>query len=173
MQVKILIAGSGGQGIILMGNIIGKAATLNGMFATQVSNHGSSQRGTPVQTEIVISDKQIKFAFVQKPDYFIIMSYRGFNEFGRRMVEDTQVFIDLDRVKDFHMNYQGEYISLSASTIAKEIGNPLGANFVMLGKFLSISDIIPLKIVEEAIIQNTPEQFIKKNLDAVRKGNAI
>jgi len=173
MQVEILIAGSGGQGIILMGNIIGKAATLNGMFATQVSSHGSSQRGTPVRTEIILSDKPVKFAFVQKPDFFIIMSYRGFNVFGRRMVEDTQVFIDLDRVKNFHLDYHGKYISLPASTIAKEIGNPLGANFVMLGKFLSISEIIPLKLVEEAIIQNTPEQFIEKNLDAVRKGNTI
>ena len=173
MQVEILIAGSGGQGIILMGNIIGKAATLNGMFATQVSTHGSSQRGTPVQTELILSNKPVKFAFVQKPDFFIIMSYQGFNEFDGRIVEDTQVFINLDRVKDFHLDYPGEYISLSASTIAKEIGNLLGANFVMLGKLLSTIEIIPLKIVEEAIIQNTPEQFIKKNLEAVRKGYTI
>ena len=170
MQVEILIAGSGGQGIILMGNIIGKAATLNGMFATQVSTHGSSQRGTPVRTEIILSDKPIKFAFVQKPNFFIIMSYRGFNTFGRRIIEDTQVFIDLDRVKDFHLDYKKEYISMPASTIAKEIGNPLGANFVMLGKFLNNTKILPLKIVEEAIIQNVPEQFIKQNLAAVRKG---
>ena len=173
MQVKIFIAGSGGQGIILIGNILGKAATLNGMFATQVSNHGSSQRGTPVRTEIVISDKPVKFAFVEKPDFFIIMSYLGFNRFGKSIVEDTQVFIDSDHVKDFHKNYPGEFISLPASTIAKEIGNPLVANFVMLGKYLSISNIIPLKIIEEAIIQNTPEQFIQKNLEAVRKGNTI
>lgn len=173
MHDEILIAGSGGQGIILLGNIIGNAATLNGMFATQVSTHGSSQRGTPVQTEIIISDKPINFAFVQKPDFFIIMSYRGFYEFGRMIAEDTQVFINSDRVKDFHMNFQRELISLAASTIAKEIGNPIGANFVMLGKFLSISNIIPLKIVEESIIQNTPEHLIKKNLEAIRKGFTI
>jgi 2-oxoglutarate ferredoxin oxidoreductase subunit gamma len=171
MQVEILIAGSGGQGIILMGSILGKAATLNGMFATQVSNHGFSQRGTPVRTEIVISDKPVKFSFVQKPDYFIVMSYLGFNRFNKSMVERTQVFIDTDRVIDFHMNYQGEYISMPASTIAKELGNPLGANFVMLGKFLSTSNIIPLTVVEEAIAKNTPEKFILKNLEAVRKGN--
>ncbi|GAG11687.1 unnamed protein product, partial [marine sediment metagenome] len=83
MQVEILIIGSGGQGIILMGKIIGSAATLNGMFATQISTHGSSQRGTPVRTEIILSDKPVKFSFVQKPDFSIIMSYRGFNVFGR------------------------------------------------------------------------------------------
>jgi len=173
MQVEILIAGSGGQGIILMSNIIGAAATLQGMFATQVSTYGSAQRSTPVHTEIVISNRPVKFPFVQKPDFFIVMSHQGFNEFSRRMGEDTLVFIDLDRAKDVKLDCQGKYISLSASGIAKEIGNPIGANFVMLGKFLSTTEIIPLKIVEEAIIQNTPEQFIKKNLEAVRKGNTI
>ena len=153
-----------------MGNIIGKAATLNGMFATQVSTHGSSQRGTPVQTEIVISDKPINFAFSQKPDFFIIMRYRGFYEFGQRIVEDTQIFIDSDRVKDFNRNYHKNYISIPSSTISREIGNPLGANFVMLGKFLSYIRIIPLKTTEEAIKQITPAQFLKKSLEAFKKG---
>ena len=73
-------------------------------------------------------------------------------------------------MKDFHLDYHGEYISLPASTIAKDMGNPLGANFVRLGKFLSTANIIPLEIVEKAITQNTPEQFTEKNLEAVRKG---
>ena len=171
MQVEILIGGSGGQGIILMGGILGKAATLNGMYATQVSNHGSSQRGTPVRTEIVISDSPIKFSFVQKPDFFIVMSYLGFTRFKESMVKETKVIIDSDRVKDFNMNYQGRYTSIPASTIAKEIGIPIGANFVMLGKFLASSNIIPLKVVEEAIINNTPDKFVDKNLEAIRKGN--
>ena len=170
MHNEILIAGSGGQGIILLGNIIGKAATLNGMFVTQVSTHGSSQRGTPVQTEIIISDKPIDFAFTQKPDFFIIMSYRGFLEFGRKIVENTKVFIDSDRVIDFDKNYKGKYNSLTASTAAKEIGNPIGANLVMLGKFISVTKIMPLKIIEEAIKEITPEKFIMKSLEALKKG---
>ena len=105
-----------------------------------------------------------------KPDFLIIMSYRGFNAFGRQLVGDTQVFIDLDRVKDFHLDYHGEYTSLPATTIAKEMGSPLGANFVMLGKFLSTTKIIPLEKIEEAIKQNTPEAFIEKNIEAVKKG---
>ena len=152
-----------------MGNIIGVAATLHGLFVTQVSTYGSAQRGLPVHTEIVISDKPIKFAFVKKPDFFIVMSQQGFNEFIKKISKDTLVFTDLDHVKDINLDCQGKYISLSASKIAKEIRNPIGANLVMLGKFLFTTNIIPLKIVEEAIKRNTPEQFIKKNLEAVRK----
>lgn len=173
MQVKILIAGSGGQGIILMGNIIGAAATLHGMFATQVSVYGSAQRGMPVHTEIVISDKPIKFAFAEKPDFLIAMSHQGFDKFSKKVGEDTLVFIDLDHVKDDKLDCQGKHISLCASGIAKEIGNPIGANFVMLGKFLYTTKIIQSKMIEKAITQNTPEQFVSKNLEAVRKGYTI
>jgi len=173
MRVEIIITGSGGQGIILMGKIIGAAATLQGLFAAQVSTYGSSQRGMPVHTEIVISDKPVKFAFVEKPDFFIAMSHQGFDEFSKKVGEDTLVFIDLDHVKDDKLDCQGKHISLCASGIAKEIGNPIGANFVMLGKFLSAIEIIQLKMIEKAITQNTPEQFVLKNLEAVRKGYTI
>ena len=156
-----------------MGNIIGAAATLHGMFATQVSVYGSAQRGMPVHTAIVISDRPVKFAFVQKPDFFIVMQHKEFNRFSNRMSNDTIVFMDLDPMKDVKLQSPWRYISLPASAIAKDMGNSVGANFVMLGKFLSTNEIIPLKIVEEAIIQNIPEQYIKQNLAAVRKGYSI
>jgi len=156
-----------------MSKIIGAAAANQGSFATQVSTYGSAQRDVPVHTEIIISNNPVKFTFVQKPDFFIAMSHQGFNEFSRRTVEDTLVFIDSDHVKDDRLDGQEKYILLPASRIAKEIGNPIGANFVMLGKFLSTTKIIPFKIVEEAIRQIIPEQFIKRNLEAMRKGSTI
>jgi len=173
MRVEIIITGSGGQGIILMGKIIGAAATLQGLFAAQVSTYGSAQRNTPVHTEIIISDRPVKFAFAQKPDFFIAMNHQGFNKLSKRIGKDTVVFLDSDHVKDVKLDCQGKHISLCASKIAKEIGNPIGANFVMLGKFLSTVEIIQLKMVEKAITQNTPEQFVSKNLEAVRKGYTI
>lgn len=153
-----------------MGSILGVAATIQGSFATQNSIYGSAQRGISVHTEIVISNRPVKFAFVQKPDFFIVMSNQGFNKFSDRLGENTIVFMDLDRIKDVKLQSQRKYISLPASAIAKEMRNPIVANFVMLGKFLSTTEIIPLSIVEEAITQNIPEQFIKQNLAAVRKG---
>jgi 2-oxoglutarate ferredoxin oxidoreductase subunit gamma len=170
MHVELLIAGCGGQGIILMGNIIGVAATLQGMFATQVSTYGSAQRDMPVNTEIIISNKSVKFSFVQKPDFFIAMSQQGFNKFSKTVGKKTLVFVDSDHVKDIKLDCKENCISLSVSEITKKIGNPIGANFVMLGKFLSATDMIPLEIVEKAIIENTPKQSIEKNLEALRKG---
>ena len=101
------------------------------------------------------------------------MSYRGFLEFGSKIFEKTKVFIDSDRVIDFDKNYKGKYVSLSASTVAKEIDNPIGANLVMLGKFISVTKIIPLKIIEKAIKEITPKKFIMKSIEALKKGHNL
>lgn len=156
-----------------MGRILGSAATLQGIYATQNSIYGSAQRGISVHTEIVISNRPVKYAFVQKLDFFIVMSNQGLKRLSNRLNKNTIVFLDLDHVKDVKMQSEIRYISLPASGIAKDIGSPLVANFVMLGKFLSTTEIIPLKIVEEAMIKNIPDQFIKQNLAAIKKGYSI
>ena len=156
-----------------MGNILGAAVTLKGDFATQNSIYGSAQRGISVHTEIVISDNPIKYAFVQKPDFFIVMNHQELNRFNNRLSEDTVVFLNEDSIKDVKEQSQIRFISLPASDIAKKMGYPIVANFVMLGKFLSNTEFIPLKIAEEAIIQNVPEKFIKQNLAALRKGYSL
>ncbi len=169
MKKEILIGGSGGQGIILLGNIIGKAATRQGLFATQVSTHGSAQRGIPVNAELIISDKPVKFSFVQKPDYFIALSNQGFDKFNSVINDKTLVFIDSDHIKNDSMVNKEYCIRIPASTIAKEIGNPIGANFVILGKFLSTIDFLSVKIIEDVIKQISPQKFINKNLEAFQK----
>jgi 2-oxoglutarate ferredoxin oxidoreductase subunit gamma len=98
------------------------------------------------------------------------MSSQGFNKFINRISEKTTVLLDLDNVKDVKLDYKSRFISLPASTIAKELGYTIGANFVMLGKLISTTKIIPLKLVEEVIINNTPEKYINKNLEALKKG---
>jgi Pyruvate/2-oxoacid:ferredoxin oxidoreductase gamma subunit len=156
-----------------MGKILGAAATLQGRFAAQNSIYGSAQRGISVHTEIVISNKPVKFAFVQKPDYFIILSNKQFNRFNDRLDEETVVFMNFDPAKDVILQSSRNYIPIPASEIARDMGNSVGANFVMLGKFLSNTEIMSLKLVEEAIMQNVPKQFIKQNLAALRKGFTI
>jgi len=156
-----------------MGKILGSAATLQGNYATQNSSYGSAQRGISVHTEIIISNRPVKYAFVQKPDFFIAMSHQGLDRLSNRLNKNTTVFLDLDHVKDVKMQSERRYIPLPALKIAKDMGSLLVANFIMLGNFLSITKIMPLKIIEEAMIQNIPEQFIKQNLTAIRKGYSI
>ena len=76
MRKDIRIAGFGGQGIILAGIVIGKAAALHdGLYAVQTQSYGPEARGGASKTEVVVSDNEVDYPKVQNPDIFIAMSH--------------------------------------------------------------------------------------------------
>ena len=75
MRQEVRIGGFGGQGVIMTGIVIGKAASLfDGKNAVQTQSYGPEARGGASKTEVVISDEPIDYPKVQAPDIFIAMS---------------------------------------------------------------------------------------------------
>ena len=73
---EIRIAGFGGQGVILAGIVLGKAASLyDGLYAVQTQSYGPEARGGASRAEVVISDEEIDYPKVQSPDILVAMSH--------------------------------------------------------------------------------------------------
>ena len=76
MRTEIRIAGFGGQGVIMAGIIVGKAAALyDNINAVQTQSYGPEARGGASKTEVVISDDEIYYPKVQEPDILVAMSH--------------------------------------------------------------------------------------------------
>jgi len=82
-RVEIRIAGFGGQGIVLTGQIIGQAASIydNG-FATFTQSYGPESRGGSCTAEVVTSDKPIDYPYVQSPQVLIILSQEAYAKYA-------------------------------------------------------------------------------------------
>ena len=75
---EIRIAGFGGQGVILAGIVLGKAASLyDGLYAVQTQSYGPEARGGASRAEVVISDEEIDYPKVQSPDILVAMSHEA------------------------------------------------------------------------------------------------
>ena len=75
MRTEIRIGGFGGQGVILAGIILGKAASLfDEKEAVQTQSYGPEARGGASKCEVVISDSEVDYPKVQSPDILIAMS---------------------------------------------------------------------------------------------------
>jgi len=74
MQIKILLAGDGGQGIQLISDMLAQAAFGNGFFISQIPNYGLEQRGGVSLSYLIISDKDIAYPRFTKPDILLVMS---------------------------------------------------------------------------------------------------
>ncbi|HID16607.1 MAG TPA: 2-oxoacid:ferredoxin oxidoreductase subunit gamma, partial [Candidatus Atribacteria bacterium] len=100
MRIEIRICGLGGQGVILAGEILGLAAILDGKYAVQTRSYGSEARGTAAKSDIIISDKKIKYPLIEKCDVMIAMSQPALNKYISTLKPNGTLIIDEDLVKE-------------------------------------------------------------------------
>ena len=146
MRKDIRIAGFGGQGIILAGIVIGKAAALyDGIYAVQTQSYGPEARGGASKTEVVISDDEVDYPKVQNPDIFIAMSHPALMAYlddlkdGGILIVDPDL-ISLEEVIPFVKEHKIKLYKAPASrTAAEKIGLKVVANIVMVGAITRIT----------------------------------
>ena len=171
MRYEVLIAGMGGQGILLAGTILGTAATVfGGLKATQIVSYGPEARGGRVYTEVVLSDQEIDYPRVVEPDVVIVMSQRAYNEFAGRVRKGGMVIYDPDLVEPHDPPKGAKLLPVPATRKAEELGMKRAANMVMLGVLAALCELIEPEMVEKAISYRVRKEYVAINLRAFREG---
>ena len=169
MRKDIRIAGFGGQGIILAGIVIGKAAALHdGIHAVQTQSYGPEARGGASKTEVVVSDNEVDYPKVQNPDIFIAMSHPALMAYlddlkdGGILIVDPDM-ISEDEVMPFVRKHNIKLYKAPASrTAAEEIGLKVVANIVMVGAITRITKVVSEEAVRAAIMKAFLRELRKK-----------
>ena len=177
MRTEIRICGFGGQGIILAGIIIGKAASIfDKNEAVQTQSYGPEARGGASKCEVVVSDSEIDYPKVQSPDILVAMSNEALVKYivdlkdegtlivdpGTTDVEDVRDFIDQHNIK--------VYEAPATKTANDEIGLKIVANIVMVGAITKVTGIISENAAVEAIKDSVPAGTEEKNIKAFEAG---
>jgi len=169
LRYEIVIAGIGGQGIVLSGTIVGTAAAVfGGLNATQIASYGPEAMGGRVYTEVVISDEEIDYPRVSSPDILVVMSQRGYNEFSRKVKPGGLIIYDPDLVEISRLE-EVEQIAIPATKEAERLGLRISANMVMIGALTAFCDLLEPEMVEEAI-RSRVRRSLETNLKAFRRG---
>ena len=177
MRTEIRIGGFGGQGVILAGIILGKAASLfDEKEAVQTQSYGPEARGGASKCEVVISDSEVDYPKVQSPDILIAMSNEALIKYivdlkdngtlivdpGTTDVEDVREFIDEHNIK--------VHEAPATKTATDEIGLKIVANIVMVGAITKITGVISQNAAIEAIKDSVPAGTEEKNINAFEAG---
>jgi len=100
MKVEIRIAGFGGQGIIRSGLMLAMASCVfEDKNAVQTQSYGPESRGGRCRSEVIISDEEIDYPLVQRPDIVIIMSQEAYNEYADTVKEGGILLVDPDAMR--------------------------------------------------------------------------
>src|SRR5690606_921906 len=124
--------------------ILAEGAVLAGKNAVQTQTYGPEARGGASKAEVIISDGEIDYPKVVKPDVLLTMSQAAFDKYAF-LVEtgDTLVLVDSTNVTDLS-GTGGKLISLPLTKMAaEEVGKAMVANMVALGALVTLTGVIP------------------------------
>ena len=169
-RIEIRIAGLGGQGVVLAGQVLGKAAIYAGKYAVQTQSYGAEARGSAAKSEVIISNDKVYFPKVIECDILVCMSQRAVEYNLQDLKKDGFLFIDSTGVNVLS-NPSIKTVKIPATHIAEETFNQkIFANMIMLGAVIKLTNIIEDAAVKKAIARIVPLKSVKDNLHAFTLG---
>lgn len=172
MRREIRITGFGGQGVILAGVIVGKAASIyDEKFATMSQSYGPEARGSACATQILIDDKEILYPYIREADILVAMSQEGYAKYKGELKKDGTFIYDEDLVLPGEIPPTVKAYSIPAQRIAeKELGTKVVTNIVMLGFFTAVTGAVPKEAMLEAVKTSVPKGMVDLNVKAFERG---
>ena len=171
-RTEIRITGFGGQGVVLAGHIIGHACAVNGgMHATMIQSFGPEARGSACSTTLAVSETEVLYPYISRPDIFVVMSAEGYEKFRDELADDGVLVYEKDLVAYEPKEGQRAF-GVSSTRIAEEIGRSIVQNIVMLGFFAAATRIVPVETMRQAVEESVPKGTETLNLRAFDAGCA-
>lgn len=167
---EIRFAGQGGQGVILAGKVLGEAACDYFKHVSASSTYGPEVRGTTTTRDVILSDELIAFPRVTEPDIFIAMSQDAYDTYNSDIKPDGIVIYDSSIVNANKKTNNVKQTGIPATELASEIGQPLAANFILLGFLCAKTGILPLEAMEKAGSYDKNDAQSEINIRALRLG---
>ena len=183
MKKDIILAGVGGQGILSIATVIGEAALKEGLHIKQAEVHGMSQRGGDVQSNLRISSSPINSDLIAKGGADLIISlepmealrYLPYLSKDGWIVTNTEPFINIPNYPEKEeiineLKAMKNVILVDVDKLAQEVGNPRGANIVLLGACAHLLGIEVSKFEDgiRRIFARKGEEVVESNIKAFR-----
>jgi len=169
-RTEIRITGFGGQGVVLSGHIIGRACAVHaGKHATMIQSFGPEARGSACSTTVAVSDTEVLYPYIGRPDVFVVMSAEGYDKYRDELKDEGTLIYEKDLVKPTIKEGQPTF-GVASTRIAEGLGRAIVQNIVMLGFFAAVAKIVPREAMREAVAKSVPDGTQELNLRAFDAG---
>lgn len=153
MHQEVLMAGAGGDGIMLIGQLLAHAAVLEGKNIVWFPSYGPESRGGPADCTVIISDDEIGSPITASPDVLIAMNQMQLDKYASMVKREGLIVINCSLAAPPEGREDCRIISIPASMIAEKAGTAKASNMVMLGCYAQLAQ--PVKL--ESIITSLPQ----------------
>lgn len=171
-RTEVRISGFGGQGIVLAGVILARAAAIyNETEATQTNSHGAESRGGACVSDVVLSSERIDYPMCLQPDVLVCMSPEAATRYVPQMKDGGVLVVDEDLVPEVPAGKYGKVLKVPATRVAREeLNKRVVANVVMLGALVGIDPVVTKESMEKAVLDSAPTGTEDLNMAALKRG---
>ena len=157
---------------MLSGYVIGRACAINGgKNATMIQSFGPEARGSACSATLAISDGEVLYPYIHRPDIFVVMSTEGYTKYRDELKDGGVLIYEKELVHPTPKEGQPLF-GVPSTRIAESLGRAIIQNIVMLGFFAGVTGIVPRDAMREAVKASVPPGTEELNLKAFDAGLA-
>ena len=147
MVERNIFAGFGGQGVLLMGQLLAAAGMMEGKNTSWIPSYGPEMRGGTANCSVMLSDEEIDSPLVTRPTSLIVMNRPSLEKFEDKVVPGGSIFVNSSMIdiKVKRTDVSAYYVP--CTEIASELGNSKVSNMIMLGAYLGKSKCVEVETV--------------------------
>ncbi len=172
MQNDVIMAGFGGQGVLLIGKMLAYAGMHAGKEVSWIPSYGPEMRGGTANCTVVISDRPVGSPVIQCPRAVLAMNLPSLEKFEPMLRPGGLLLINSSLINREPSRKDVRVLKVPANDVANELQNPKGANMVALGAYIGATDAVALEELESLIRETfaSKPKVIEANLAALKRG---
>ncbi len=167
-QIRIRLAGKGGQGIMLGGAILAEAAMLDGLRVAETQEYGPEARLGATKADLIISNRQIAFPEVHKADFLLCLSRPAYLRYAKTVAEDGLMIAEKILREEMGDSPNVVYLPLRASALS--LGNELYTNIIGLAALAAFSGAVTKESLENSVRSRVKAETVLANFAALDLG---
>jgi len=170
---EIIIAGFGGQGVMLMGQILAGAGMLENKEVSWLPSYGPEMRGGTANCHVIVSSERISSPFVGEPDVVVAMNLPSMDKFTPQLKKGGLLIINSSLIDSEPQRQDIRVIKIPANELAAEVGSDRAANMVALGAVVEKLKFVEVDSIISSLKDNLPERhhrLIPLNEEAIKRG---
>jgi 2-oxoglutarate ferredoxin oxidoreductase subunit gamma len=171
---SLIIAGFGGQGVLIIGNLLAYATMGEGRNVSYLPIYGVEMRGGTADCTVVMSSQEIGSPLVKRADAVIVMNPDSLPKYEKRVRKDGLLFINASLIKPEETSRQDvTLLPVPFNDIALETGNARLANMVALGAFTEKTRLVQMASLLnafESVLDKRYHSLIPANIKALEQG---
>ncbi|MFH1681816.1 MAG: 2-oxoacid:acceptor oxidoreductase family protein [Candidatus Eisenbacteria bacterium] len=169
-RTEIRVSGFGGQGIIFLAYVTGRAAAIHEeRHATLNQSFGPEARGSACSAQLILCDEAVDYPYIRRPAVVICMSQESYSKFRSELESGGTLLIDEDLVH-LRPDEDARVFQVPATRIAEQLGRRIAANMVMCGFLSAVTGVVKKEAARAAIRESVPPGSEEINLQAFDHG---